>query len=79
MTASKAETALQMLTYDGEKKAWNCEKYVPQHIIFENLTEYGYQGLDTGSKVYYLLNGIRCKKLSTVIAAVKDHFVQSDV
>ena len=67
MTASKAETALQMLTYDGEKKAWNCEKYVSQHIIFENLTEYEYQGLNTGSKVYYLLNGIRCKKVVAIM------------
>ena len=27
-TASEAEMALQMLTYDREKKAWNWEKYV---------------------------------------------------
>ena len=35
--------------------------------------EYGYQGLDPGSKVRYLLNGIRCDKLSTAVAAVRIH------
>ena len=35
--------------------------------------EYGYQGLDPGSKVPYSLNGIRCDKLSTAVAAVRAH------
>ena len=35
--------------------------------------EYGYQGLDTGLKVWYLLNGIRSDKLSTAVIAVKVH------
>ena len=35
--------------------------------------EYGYQGLDPGSKVRYLLNGIRCNKLSTAVATVRTH------
>ena len=40
------------------------------HIIFENLKEYGYQGLDLGLKVHFLLNGICCdKELYTSIAA----------
>ena len=30
-TASKAEIAL---TYDGEKKAWNLEKYVAKHVKY---------------------------------------------
>ena len=29
---SDAEMALQMLTYDREKKAWNWQKYVAQHV-----------------------------------------------
>ena len=33
--------------------------------------EYGYQGLDPGSKVHYLLNGIRCNKLSTAVTVVR--------
>ena len=28
MTAAEAELAIQVLTYIGEKKAWNWEKYV---------------------------------------------------
>ena len=35
--------------------------------------EYGYQGIDPGSKAQCLLNGIRCDKLSTAVAAVKMH------
>ena len=35
--------------------------------------EYVYQGLDPGSKVRYLLNGIRCDKLSTAAATVSVH------
>ena len=58
-----------MSTYNREKKAWNWEKY--DHIILGNLTEYGYQGLDPGSKVRYLLNDIRCDKLSTAVTAVR--------
>ena len=35
--------------------------------------EYGYQGLDLGSKIRYLLNGIRCDKLSTAVTSVRVH------
>ena len=31
-TASEAEVALQMLTYDGEKKAWNWESMCPNML-----------------------------------------------
>ena len=34
---------------------------------------YGCQGLDPGSKVKYLLNSIRCDKLSTVVTTVRVH------
>ena len=32
VTASEAEMALQMSTYNGEKKAWTWEKYVVHHM-----------------------------------------------
>ena len=32
-----------------------------------------YQGLDPGSEVRYLLNGIRCDKLSTALTTVRVH------
>ena len=77
MTTSEAEMALQRPMNDVEKRAWNWEKYVAcnvkYHIILGNLMEYGYQCLDPGSKVRYLLNGIRCDKLSTAVAAVRAH------
>ena len=76
-TASQAEMALQMSTYDSMKKAWNCEKYVTQHVKYHimlgNLMKYGYQGLNTGLKVRYLLNSIRYDKLSTAVIAVRAH------
>ena len=68
--------ALQMSTYNGEKKAWNWEKYIARHvkyhIIIRNLMKYGHQGLNSGSKVWYLMNSIRCEKLSAV-ATVRAH------
>ena len=55
MIASETEMALQMSRYDKEKRAWNSEKHVACHVryhnILGNLMEYGYQGLDPGSKV----------------------------
>ena len=55
VTASETLLALLMSTYDGKKTAWNWEKYVAQHIkyhiILGKLMEYGYQGLNPGSKV----------------------------
>ena len=76
MTAPEAEIALQMSIY-GEKREWNWENYVAchlkYHIILVNLMEYGYQWLDLVSKVWYLLNGIRCDKLSTPVATVRAH------
>ena len=44
-TASEAQMALLTSMYIGEKKAWNWENYVAQHvkyhIILGNLMEYG--------------------------------------
>ena len=61
--------------YDGRKKAWNWEKYVAQHIkyhmILGNLMKYGHQWLDPKLKVWYLLNGIRCDKLSIAVTVVR--------
>ena len=31
-TASEAEAALLTFAYDGKKKAWNQERYVPYHV-----------------------------------------------
>ena len=64
-----------MSVYNGEMKTWKGEEYESQHVkyhnIFKNIKEYGYQDLDTGLKVHYLLNGVRCDKLFMAIATVK--------
>ena len=46
-------------------------QYVKYHIILKNLKEYGYKGLNQGTKVHHLLSGIVCDKLSTAIATVR--------
>ena len=43
------------------------------HIVLGNFMEYEYQGLDPRLKVHYLLNGIRCDKLSKAVDAVRAH------
>eukprot|EP00934_Nitzschia_sp_Nitz4_P001810 Nitzschia sp. Nitz4//scaffold191_size41780//52//5493//NITZ4_007461-RA/size41780-processed-gene-0.69-mRNA-1//1//CDS//3329540163//1810//frame0 len=68
--AAKAEAKLQTLTYDGEKKRWNWEKYVSSHLeqhqILEGLEPFGYKGLDEQSKVRHLQGGIKTRELDTV-------------
>ena len=66
-----------MSTYDGDKRAWNWEKYIARnvkyHIILGNLMKYGFQGLDPGSKGQYLLSGIRSDKFSKAVTIVRVH------
>ena len=68
--ASGAERKLKTTTYNGKKKRWNFERYVQmhveQHTILEGLVSHGYPGIDTSSKVRYLLDGIRTTKLDSV-------------
>ena len=46
LSASEAKMSLQTSMYDGEKKAWNWEEHVAQHvkyhIILGNIVEYEY-------------------------------------
>eukprot|EP00934_Nitzschia_sp_Nitz4_P008127 Nitzschia sp. Nitz4//scaffold260_size33533//228//6137//NITZ4_007876-RA/size33533-snap-gene-0.41-mRNA-1//-1//CDS//3329544674//8117//frame0 len=68
--ADKAEAKLASLTYDGEKKRWNWEKFVSSHLeqhqILEGLEKYGYKGLDEQSKVRHLHAGIKTRELDAV-------------
>jgi hypothetical protein len=57
--------------YTKEGKRWNFETYVSahkeQHQILEQLEmDYGYRGMDEGSKVRHLISGIQTDKLSTI-------------
>ena len=54
----------------GTRKVILPDKF---HIIVCKHMEYGYQGLDPGLKVWYVLNVIRCDKLSTAVATVMAH------
>ena len=74
-TEPEAELVFPISVYYSEKK-WNWKyvaHYFKYHIILGNLMEYGYQDLAPGSKVWYLVNGIRCNKLSIAVTAVKAH------
>jgi len=68
--AGEAETVLNMVQYHGEKHQWNFEKYtlmhLRQHLILEALMAHGYVGINPGSKVCFLLAGIRCSALDAV-------------
>jgi hypothetical protein len=59
-----------MTTYTGEMQHWNFEKYATlykkQHGILECLMEYGYKGINKGTKVCHLMDGIKTTKLDAV-------------
>ena len=68
--ASTAEHNLSTVRYAGETKRYNFEKYVrhqiDQHTVLEGLIQHGHCGIDAGSKVRYLLNGIHTTALDSV-------------
>ena len=68
--ASLTEAKLKNSSYQGKRRRWNFEKFVhmqvEQHEILNGLTKYGYSGIDDGSKVRYLLGGIKTKDLDPV-------------
>ena len=69
MTAT-AEHKLINVTYRGEVTRWDFEWYATlhkeQHTILEGLKEYGYAGMDEGSKTRHLLAGIKTTELDSV-------------
>ena len=82
--ASSAETKLQNTTYTKEGKRWNFESYVSlhkeQHQILQQLEDdHQYKGIDEGSKVRFLLAGIKTDKLNTIKAQILgDPSLQTD-
>jgi hypothetical protein len=71
---SKAEAKLGSVSYTGERKKWNLEKYVQihaeQHAVLNGLTDYGYSGINNCTKVRKLMAGINIDALDTVKAAL---------
>jgi hypothetical protein len=72
--ASEAEAKLGSVSYTGGRKKWTWENYVQnhaeQHAVLNGLTDYGYSGIDNGTKVRKLMAGIKTDTLDTVKAAV---------
>jgi hypothetical protein len=68
--AAQAEKTLRALTYVKDSRNFTFETYVTktveQHGILEGLTEYGYQGIDDGTKVHLFLEGITAPELEVI-------------
>jgi hypothetical protein len=72
--ASEAEAKLGSVSYTGERKKWTWENYIQihaeQHAVLNGLADYGYSGIDNGTKVRKLMAGIKTDSLDTVKDAV---------
>ena len=68
--AAQAEKTLRALTYVKDSRNYTFETYITktaeQHGILEALTEYGYQGINDGTKVHLFLEGIMAPELEVV-------------
>ena len=68
--AATAEHKLINATYRGEGRHWDFETYATlhkeQHTILEGLKEYGYAGMDEGSRMRHLLALIKTTALDSV-------------
>jgi hypothetical protein len=72
--AARAMHKLTNTTYTGERRRWNWESFVrvhvEQHAVLEDLKQHGHSGIDEGSKVRYLMAGVRTEQLDTVKASI---------
>jgi hypothetical protein len=72
--ASVAEAKLAQAKYYGEKRRYNFESYISslteQFQVLNNLTRYGYAGIDEASKVRRLNAGIKTDKLNAPKAQI---------
>ena len=70
----QADMKLQNLTYLGERNNWNLERFVSahkdQHTILEVLTDHGYNGLDSRTKVTCLMDDVKVDSLKTIKATI---------
>ena len=68
--ATTTEHTLINASHRGEGRHWDFERYTTfhkeQNTILEELKEYGYAGMDEGSKTRHLLAGIKTATLDSV-------------
>jgi hypothetical protein len=57
-------------TVQGEQWEKYVQIHAEQHAVLNGLTDYGYSGIDNGTKVRKLMAGIKTDALDTVKAAV---------
>lgn len=72
--ANAAEAKLRAITYKGEGRRWNFEKYVStmieQFTILNRLKEHGHAGIDDRSMVRHLVAGIQADNLEVAKTAI---------
>ena len=72
--ATETERKLQSSHYDCEKDRWGWDKYVTLHkeqqTIMESLTDYGYSGMDIGTKACYFSQEIKSTELEAAVNVV---------
>ena len=81
--ANKSERRLASLTYNGESKRWNFDRFIRahknEHNMLRSLMPYGYSGIDARSEVRYLNDGIKTDKLNSVKTTIlADPALRSD-
>ena len=76
--ASQAEDKLRSLTYQGEKKRFNFEKFIRLQTenfqVLNDLKKYGHAGVDEASKVRQLVKSIK----TTALDPVKTRIISED-
>ena len=72
-----AEGKLQNSHDNSKRKTWHWDKYVAlhkeQHAIMESQTNYGYSGMNNGTKVCHFLQSIKSPQLDVVVNDVCAH------
>ncbi len=67
-------STLRSLTYTGDSKNFNFEKYVTNHVEQHNLSasliEYRGAAIDESSKIHYFMTGIQCSTFEAAKASV---------
>ena len=73
--ATEAENVFQTSIYDGERKWWNWEKYisnhVKHHVALVNPKNYECQGLNLGIKIHHFCCEKFCDKLSSPVVITR--------